>query len=265
MRLLVIEFNADKYRMSRAMAEAHRRTAVLPMLQIQEAVERVARGPVQEMVSSMAEAHRRTAVLPMLQIQEAIEAAAGAQIQEMVRTLLVHRFEVRPLLDTQRMAEIAQGILESNIAGPGEPTTDGDPASAAVALPGNASLSRPCEPLAAGQELGAAGLGGLLLDGGDDCARGGSVARSARPDPTGSRADHPERAGERQDLQYHADSHHGAAVDHHDIQYHARSHHGDSRVVAEPEGGQRTPAGPALRSVEKVVTSMACRNRPLLS
>jgi hypothetical protein len=140
MRLLVIEFNADKYRMSRAMAEAHRLTAVLPMLQIQEAVERVARGPVQEMVSSMAEAHRRTAVLPMLQIQEAIEAAAGAQIQEMVRTLLVHRFEVRPLLDTQRMAEIAQRILESNIAGPGEPTTDGDPASAAVALPGNAPL-----------------------------------------------------------------------------------------------------------------------------
>jgi hypothetical protein len=140
MRLLVIEFNADKYRMSRAMAEAHRRTAVLPMLQIQEAVERVARGPVQEMVSSMAEAHRRTAVLPTLQIQEAVEAAAGAQIQEIVRTLLVHRFEVRPLLDTQRMAEIAQGILESNIAGPGEPTTDGGPASAAVALPGNAPL-----------------------------------------------------------------------------------------------------------------------------
>jgi hypothetical protein len=104
--LLVIEFNADKYRMSRAMAEAH----------------------------------RRTVVLPMLQIQEAIEAAAGAQIQEMVRTLLVHRFEVGPLLDTQRMAEIAQGILESSIAGPGEPTTDGGPASAAVALPGNAPL-----------------------------------------------------------------------------------------------------------------------------
>ena len=106
MRLLVIEFNADMYRT----------------------------------VRSMAEAHRRTTILPMLQVQEAIEAAAGAQIQEMVRTLVVHRFEVRPLLDTQRMAEIAQGILESSIAGPGEPTTDGGLASAAVALPGNAPL-----------------------------------------------------------------------------------------------------------------------------
>jgi len=134
----VIEFNADMYRMLRSMAEA-RRTTVLPVLQIQEAMERVVGGPVQEMVSSMAEA-RRTTVLPVLQIQEAIEAAAGAQIQEMVRTLVVHRFEVRPLLDTQRMAEIAQGILESSIAGPGEPTTDGGLASAAVALPGNAPL-----------------------------------------------------------------------------------------------------------------------------
>jgi hypothetical protein len=140
MRLPVIQFNADKCRMSRAMAEAHRRTVVLPMLQIQEAVEGVTRGPVQEMVSSMAETHRRTVVLPMLQIQEAIEAATGAQIREMVRTLLVHRFEVRPLLDTQRMAEIARGILESGIVGPGAPTTDGGPASAAVVLPGNAPL-----------------------------------------------------------------------------------------------------------------------------
>ena len=72
MRLLVVDFNPDMYRLLRSVAEA-----------------------------------RRTAIMPVLQVQQAIEAAAGAQIQEMVRTLLVHRFEVRPLLDTQRMAEIA--------------------------------------------------------------------------------------------------------------------------------------------------------------
>jgi hypothetical protein len=139
MRLLVIEFNADMYRMLRSMVEA-RRTTVLPVLQIQETMERVVHGPVQEMVNSMVEA-RRTTVLPVLQIQQAIEAAAGAPIEEMVRALLIQRFEVRPLLATERMAEIAQGILESSIAGPGEPTTDGGLASAAVALPGNAPLS----------------------------------------------------------------------------------------------------------------------------
>jgi hypothetical protein len=172
MRLLVVDFNADMYRMLRSVAEAQQttimpvlqirqavderttgarlqemvnsvvkaqQTTIAPVLQVQQAIEATARGPVQEMIDSMAEA-RRTTIMPVLQVQQAIEATAGAQIQEMVRTLLVHRFEVRPLLDTQRMAEIAQSILESSIAGPGEPTTDGGLASAAVALPGNAPL-----------------------------------------------------------------------------------------------------------------------------
>jgi hypothetical protein len=83
---------------------------------------------------------RRTTIAPLHQIQQVIESAAGAQIQEMVRILLVQRLEIRPLLDTQRMAEIAQGVLESRITGSAEPGTDGGLASAAVALPANAPL-----------------------------------------------------------------------------------------------------------------------------
>jgi hypothetical protein len=171
MRLFVVDFNADMYRMLRSVAEAQQtsilpvlqirqaierttgarlqemvnsvfkaqRTTIAPVLQVQQVMERAARGPVQELISSMAET-RRTTILPVLQVQQAIERAAGAQIQEMVGTLLTQQIEVRPLLDTQRMAEIAQGILESSTTDPGEPTTDGGLASAAVALPGNAPL-----------------------------------------------------------------------------------------------------------------------------
>jgi hypothetical protein len=114
-------------------------TTIAPLLQVQQAIEAAARGPLQEMVTSWVKA-QETTIAPLLQVQEAIEAAAGARLQEMVRTLVMQRWEIRPLLDAQRMAEIAQGVLESGTTGSGESTIDGGFANAAVALPGNAPL-----------------------------------------------------------------------------------------------------------------------------
>jgi hypothetical protein len=121
-----------------SMIEA-RKTAIVPLLQVQEAIEAAARGPLHEVITTWAKAQEIT-ITPLVQAQEAIEAAAGARFQEMVRTLVVQRWEIRPLLDAQRMAEIAQGVLESEAVGSGESTTDGGLANAAVALPGNAPL-----------------------------------------------------------------------------------------------------------------------------
>jgi hypothetical protein len=43
---------------------------------------------------------RRTTVLPMLQIQEAMDRMVRGPVREVVRTLVLRRFEVHPLLDT---------------------------------------------------------------------------------------------------------------------------------------------------------------------